>query len=176
MIVAVDWLIALYQGLLFSSPAFLANTVAVYTSGFGRVDFGKNFIDGKPILGSHKTIGGFLGGTISGAVLGITVPLYFPEITNQVVGYKWWIGIILGFGALLGDSIGSFFKRRVALKPGGAFPIMDQIGFIATAFLLAWFFVKFPPLWAWTVIPATLIIHLGANSIAYVFGWKDVPW
>ncbi len=165
----------IYQGLLFTLAAFFANAVPVYMSGFGRIDRGKNFFDGKAILGSHKSIGGLFGATLGGGMFGIAAPMFFPEIYNMVEGYQWWIGMVLGFGAILGDGIGSFFKRRFNVNPGGPFPIMDQIGFILAALLCADIFVNFPIEWYW-IVPITLLIHLGANGFAYLMGWKDVPW
>jgi CDP-2,3-bis-(O-geranylgeranyl)-sn-glycerol synthase len=79
----------------------------------------------------------------------------------------------MGFGAILGDAIGSFVKRRINIKPGAPFPIVDQIGFIFVAFILAEIFVNIPSTW-WWVIPFTLVLHIGSNLIAYFFGWKEV--
>ena len=172
---AIPILRAIYQGLIFTLAAYFANSVPVYMSGFGRIDRGKKFYDGKALLGSHKSIGGLLGGTLGGGMVGISAPMFFPEIFNMVEGYQWWIGLVMGFGTVLGDAIGSFFKRRSNVKPGGPFPVMDQTGFIIAALLLADIFVNFPIEWYW-IIPVTLLIHLGANSFAYVMGWKDVPW
>ncbi len=170
------WLVYLWQSFIFASPAFFANSVPVYTSGLGRIDRGKNFRDGKPLLGAHKTIGGALGGLLGGVMVGLAVPLFFPEVFSQTTGYNIWIAFLLGFGALLGDAIGSFIKRRTAIKSGRPFPIMDQVGFIIVALLLADIFMDFPYIWAWIIIPATLGIHFVANVIAYLMGWKDVWW
>ncbi|MCY3412949.1 MAG: CDP-2,3-bis-(O-geranylgeranyl)-sn-glycerol synthase [Candidatus Heimdallarchaeota archaeon] len=169
------WLEIFVHSFLFFAPAFFANSVPVFTAGFGRIDRGKNFIDGKPILGSHKTIGGFMGGLLGGGMTGVAIPLFFPEVISQTTGYTYWIGFLMGFGALLGDAVGSFIKRRTSVKSGRPFPIMDQIGFIAMAWLLTLPFVSFPSVWAW-IIAYTLLIHLGANSIAFLMGWKEVPW
>lgn len=173
------WLMNLYHGLVFTSPAFFANSVAVYTSGLGRIDRGKNFsFDGYPILGSHKTIGGAIGAILGGGLLGITAPYFFPDIYAYVYTNFWGVGFILGFGAILGDAIGSFIKRRFAFsrKPGASFPLMDQIGFIVVAFLLIRIFVTYPWSWFYMVVPFTLVGHLLSNRIAWFLGWKDVPW
>ena len=42
-------------------------------------------------------------------------------------GLQWlWIGLALGLGALLGDSIESFFKRQTSIAPGKDWPFWDQ--------------------------------------------------
>lgn len=154
-------------------PAMFANTVPVYINGIGAIDRGKMFYDGKPILGKNKTIGGLLSATISGGMLGIATFFFFPEISGN---YPIWIGFIQGFGAMAGDAAGSFMKRRIALRPGGAFPVMDQVGFVAFAFLFCWPFANFPVEWPLILIPATMLLHLFANTFAYKMGWKDVWW
>lgn len=173
---ASELLITFYHSLIFTLPAFFANAVPVYMSGLGRIDGGRTFRDGKPLLGSHKTNGGLIGAIIGGGMAGLAIPLYFPEIFNEVENMVWWYGFVLGFGTIVGDSVGSFFKRRSNVKSGKPFPVMDQVGFIIFALLFVAVFVKFPLEWAWTIIPATMLIHLGANGIAYLMGWKDTPW
>jgi len=163
-----------YYGFIFFTPAFFANSAAVFVSGLGRVDRGKTF-RGKPILGTNKTNGGVLGATIGGGLLAIAVTFFFPEIFAQVDGYHWALGFLLGFGAIVGDAVGSFLKRRLEIKPGGPFPVMDQVGFVIFAYLFSLIFVKLPLGWL-MVIPFTLVLHLAANMIAYNLGWKDVWW
>ena len=43
------------------------------------------------------------------------------------------IGFLLGFGALLGDALGSFIKRRMGIGRGKPAPILDQIDFLIVA-------------------------------------------
>jgi len=173
---AAEWITYLFYGLIFSSPAYFANAIPVFVSGLGRVDWGKTFIDGKPFLGSHKTNGGVIAAVLAGGLAGIAAPLFFPEIfyNSGMKGYTYGIGFLLGFAAILGDAIGSFTKRRIKIKPGKPFPIVDQVGFVVAAFLLAAIFIDFPIQWPLYVIPFTLLAHLSANFIAYLMGWKEV--
>ncbi len=177
------WITHIYYGFIFFSPSFFGNAVATFVTGLGPIDRGKLFFDGKPIFGTNKTFGGMLGSTISGGLMGIMVALYFPEILSDEnvtdrfswIDYTWYFGFILGFAAIVGDALGSFIKRRVDLKPGGSFPIMDQIGFVIVAYLIILIFVEIP--WQWTfVIPITLIIHISTNLIAYFMGWQDAKF
>lgn len=175
-------MVDLFHGFLFLSPAFIANTAAVFVSGLGAIDRGKILRDGKPLLGKNKTIGGLLGAIAIGGLLGMTVVLFFPEVFDEThsrfgsLNFIWYFGFILGFGAMLGDSVGSFIKRRVNLKPGGPFPVMDQIGFVIFAFLCISPFMVYPTIWIWLVIPTALVLHYITNVFAYFMGWKDVPW
>lgn len=97
-------------------------------------------------------------------------------------------GAIVGFMALVGDAVKSYFKRRRG-KEGGApwFPF-DQLDFVV--FGLLGFMIASPLLpagWVWHaltddwVILATLFIltpalHLLVNRIGYWLGLKKVPW
>ncbi len=154
-------------------PAFFANAVPVFIGGFGRIDGGLNFFDGKPLLGKNKTIGGLLSAVISGGMAGIALYYFFPNIWGS---FPIWLGFLEGFGAMIGDAFGSFLKRRINLKPGGPFPIMDQIGFIVFSFLVVWPFVGINWLWFGLVTLAALVLHVAANIFAYKMGWKDVWW
>ncbi|OLS26496.1 MAG: hypothetical protein HeimC2_15130 [Candidatus Heimdallarchaeota archaeon LC_2] len=175
-------MIDLVQGFLFLSPAFFANSVATFTTGLGAIDRGKLFRDGKPILGKNKTLGGLMGAILGAGLLWISVILFFPEIFDDVhsrfnvIDYIWYIGFVQGFGAMVGDSAGSFLKRRINLRPGGPFPVMDQVGFVIFSFLILGIFLTYPLVWIYLVIPTALVIHIIANMIAYKMGWKDVWW
>lgn len=175
------WIISLVSGFLFLSPAFFANTAATFVSGLGPIDRGKLY-KGKPILGKNKTIGGLLGGIIGGGMIGMAIILFFPDIfvdvssRTSIIDYKWYFGFVLGFAAMMGDAAGSFVKRRIDLKPGGPFPIMDQIGFVVFGFLIISIFLTYPLNWVYLVTPAALVIHFVANVFAYIMGWKDVWW
>ena len=163
----------LLNGLIFILPAYFANTVPVYINGIGRLDGGLNFFDGKPLLGANKSIGGLISATLAGGLLGISSFYFFHQIMGD---YPIWIGFVQGFGAMVGDAVGSFIKRRFTFKPGQAFPVMDQIGFVIFAYMLVYIFHSIPIEWPLLILPATMILHLFANSVAYKMGWKDVWW
>ena len=84
------------------------------------------------------------------------------------------IGFLLGFGALVGDALGSFLKRRLGIGRGKPAPILDQLDFLVVALLFASLVVKFSPEFIVIAIVLTLIIHLIANTGAYLLGIKDV--
>ena len=168
------WLLQLAEAMVFILPAYFGNAVPVITSGLGPIDRGKNFFDGRRLLGTNKTIGGVLGGLIAGEITWIGIYSVFP---STFAHYPLWLGFVLGFGALLGDATGSFFKRRLNIPSGGPFPIVDQLGFILMAYFLVWLArVHFPVWYLYYVIPVTLVIHVASNIFAYKMGWKDVWW
>ena len=55
----VNVLYDMIQGIILFIPAFISNPGAVITGGKGKMDFGRNFFDGRRIFGDGKTISGF---------------------------------------------------------------------------------------------------------------------
>jgi CDP-2,3-bis-(O-geranylgeranyl)-sn-glycerol synthase len=150
-------------------PAYCANAVPVLVGGGLSMDFGKKFVDGRPVFGKNKTFRGFFAGLAVGTVAGLAESLFFK--------YPLMFGLLLSLGALFGDLAGAFIKRRLAIPPGGLLPVVDQLDFILGAILfslplsmgLGWgLFV--------TILVITPPIHLLTNFAAYKLGLKRNPW
>jgi len=140
----------------FIFPAYCANAAPVIFGGGQPMDFGKRFFDGKPLFGSHKTVRGFLAGLIVGTLVGLVQTLLFEQVLFQYspqFKYPIFLGFALSLGALTGDLIESFIKRRLSRVPGSSLPVADQIDFILGAFLFS--IPVSPP-----SLPAVLIILL----------------
>ena len=158
----------LVEALLFIFPAYCANAAPVLGGGGLPMDFGKKFLDGKRIFGSHKTFRGFFFGLAIGVLVGIVELLLFD--------YPPLFIILPPLGALVGDLVGSFLKRRIGISPGGLFPIVDQIDFVIGALI---FSIPLSILtWelALVVLLITPPIHLLTNFIAYKMDLKKHPW
>ncbi|MDO9097260.1 MAG: CDP-2,3-bis-(O-geranylgeranyl)-sn-glycerol synthase [Candidatus Methanoperedens sp.] len=161
-------------------PAYIANPTAVVFGGGAPIDFGKNWKDGRRILGDGKTFRGLIGGTACGIIVGL-VQMNVPS--------QWSLGsftlttiITLSFGALLGDMVKSFFKRRSGFERGAQLPLIDQLDFVAGAWILTYIF---DPVWFsdnftfWiiiTVLLLTPLLHRLTNIIGYYLKLKKVPW
>ena len=145
-------------------PAYIANATPVVLSGGGALDRDRNWIDGKPLFGDHKTLRGTISGLAAGFLIGLAQGSPFR-------------GALLSIGAIGGDLIVSFFKRRMNLKPGALFPIADQMGFIIFAVILV-SFTEPAPRWdqAVGILVATLPIHYLSNLLAWALKLKSNPW
>ncbi len=178
-------LIACVTTLYFILPAYFSNGAGLVFGGGRPVDFGKSDKNGVRWIGDGVTWRGLIAGTMIGIIIGIlqgfiapyiisTYGQYIitPIVTNITNGIL--IGFLLGFGALLGDAMGSFLKRRIGIGRGKPAPILDQLDFLIIALVLVSLFVKIDLLFISISIILTLVIHLIANTGAYLLGIKDV--
>ena len=164
-------LIILIEAMSFIFPAYCANAAPVLGGGGTPMDFGRNFVDGKRILGSNKTFRGFFFGLAIGAGVGI--------IDCIIFGYPWLFALLVPLGALVGDLAGAFLKRRLSIAPGGLLPIVDQIDFVVGALIFGLPLLSLMHIgWeaAVTVLLITPPIHLFTNFVAYKLKLKKNPW
>ncbi len=156
-------------------PAYFANSSALIFGGGKPLDLGKNFIDGRRILGDGVTIRGTVLGTLSGFLLGLLAyyMLENPLLKNANI---YTLSFLLSFGALLGDAVGSFIKRRLGIERGKPAPLLDQLDFVFGAVFLSSFIYDYTTKIILTLIIVTPILHLLANVVGYMLKLKDVPW
>ena len=164
-------------------PAYFPNSTAALVKGKLPLDFGKNFIDGRRILGDGKTYRGFIVGSLSGIGVGLMQNVVIGAYNPFTMPYLNIIGIVcLSFGSMFGDSVASFIKRRIGIERGGMFPLVDQLDFVAGGWFLMIIFTRewFLEVFTFQIILVALIItpmlHMGINRVAYKIGRKDVPW
>lgn len=178
-------LFAFVTTLYFILPAYFSNGGALAFGGGIPVDFGKCDSKGNRWIGDGVTWRGIIAGTligiITGTVQGYIAPFILPQISDILItpiitdiNSGILIGFLLGFGALLGDALGSFLKRRLGIGRGKPAPILDQLDFIIVAIILVTPIVNINLIFIIIAIVLTLIIHLIANSMAYLLGLKDV--
>jgi len=156
--------------LWFIFPAYCANAAPVIFGGGLPLDAGRTFFDGKPILGSHKTFRGFFSGLVVGTLVGFFQTLLFQYVLFQYDAqfrYDVFLGFLLSLGALVGDVVESFIKRRLDIPPGSSLPIADQLDFVAGALLFS--LMVSPPLSLITLLIIIIVtppIHLLTNLLA----------
>ena len=182
---------AIPQALWFFLPAFVANPMAVVWGGGTPIDFGQTLRDGQRLFGDGKTWRGLVGGTASGALLGLLLTLPFalasPSSTWSFGSPPEALGAsaVLALGALLGDLAGAFVKRRMGKPRGAKAPGLDQYDFVAVGLLLsllvpAWsvprFFSGDALYGLLAIILITPALHRAVNILGYRTGRKHEPW
>lgn len=175
-----SWVYEVAYAVFFILPAYAANAVPVLLGGGRPIDAGKKMPDGRPIFGSHKTVRGFLAGIFAGTLTGgaQTAVLQWSALSN--VEFPFQFSVLLGFavslGALIGDLVHSFVKRRIGIAEGAPLPVADQLDFVVGAVLFS-FLVSPPPLLTiFIIFVITLPVHLLTNLFAYAAGVKKTPW
>ncbi len=162
-------IIDIINALYFIFPAYCANAAPVIFGGGAPIDAGRKFLDGKPILGSHKTFRGFFVGLAVGIFVGFVQFVLFQSSSflQQLLLFQSTIllGFMLSLGALIGDLIESFFKRRLGLHPGSSLPIADQLDFVVVALLFSLPVSPPPLLIVLIIIVITPPIHLLTNFL-----------
>jgi CDP-2,3-bis-(O-geranylgeranyl)-sn-glycerol synthase len=167
--------------------------------------------DGNRMLGDGKTWNGLIGGSLTSGLLCVIIVSTMGDVpdidsveskifAHPLTGFEnsWFdlgsttvsafiLGTFLGFACLVGDSTGSFFKRRRGLKREGDIsskaPLLDTLPFAIMVFLWGQLFLGesllsqselVVPMLIMIVI--TPILHRSFNLIGYYIGWKDVPY
>jgi CDP-2,3-bis-(O-geranylgeranyl)-sn-glycerol synthase len=170
-------------------PAWIANGMPVIFGGGRPIDGGRTLRDGHRILGDGKTVRGFIVGVVLGSLTGmaqfLSAPFILPVMQQFVtvspdMEYVLFMtipaAILLSTGALVGDLVGSLFKRRVNVRSGASSPVLDQIGFIVMALIFAYPFLQPNSVFVAILIVMTLGIHWLSNALGYLVGLKENPW
>lgn len=164
------------------SPALSAQVIFLRFL-YKPLDFGKK-LHGKRIFGDSKTWLGLITGVVLATIViylqkyGFNHSEWLRNISGSV-NYNeskiLLLGPLMGFGALAGDAIESFFKRQVGIKPGHTWIPYDQIDYIIGGLILSLPII----ILSWTnyffILIFWVIIHLIFSYIGYLVGIKARP-
>ena len=161
-----DLLIAIYIAI----PTYVANSTPVVLGGGAPIDRGREFVDGRRLLGTNKTVKGFAYGLLFGSVAALAEAILFRNYLLVLAG------ILASLGALLGDLFGAFLKRRLDILPGHPLPVIDQLDFILGALVLISPLLNVTTGAVLILVIATVPIHLLSNAVAYMLRLKKRLW
>ncbi len=160
----------------------LAKKIGVLKSLDKPVDFNKT-LNGKPILGSHKT----WRGVVSGMIMGVSLVYFqawlyqFPQIQGYcILNYEkiniLLFALLLSGGAIFGDLTSAFFKRRLALKPGAKFLPFDQTNYVIGSAIFLTCFLEIDILVWTTLFVLTFFLHIIFNRIGFHLKLHKAKW
>ena len=162
----------LAQLLYLMLPVYLANMAPPFV----KFWHGWNPPISAPLLGSHKTVVGFA----AGIAVAVAVTLIQSRLRWQgsLLAPDDWLGagFAAGFGAMAGDSLKSFFKRRLRIGPGERWIPFDQLDFIVGGLVALSFFVRLE--WsdiAW-ICAISFVGDLLVNQLSFYLGMKETRW
>lgn len=173
----------------FFFPAGIAIVVPLYAAKLKYIkkfsypaDFYATFRK-RRVFGSHKTIRGFILGTI-GAILTVYLQVFLYEqyeFVRQLITLDYTklnpllLGFLLGFGGLAGDSIKSFFKRQVGIAPGKSWFPFDQTDHIFGGIFFTAFYIRLTLVQYILLALLWFFIHLLSAFIGYLIKLKKTP-
>lgn len=181
---------SLLQAFWFFLPAYVANPAAVLFGGGRPIDGGRVLADGHRMLGDGKTWRGFGGGVIVGILVGFLQWGIALGVEPELAWGGSLGGIVplvaLAFGALLGDLLGAYLKRRMGRARGANTPGLDWYDFYLGAFVLliivdyGFFldhYVRGDAIYGLLLVTViTPVLHRAVNLLGFRMGKKDVPW
>lgn len=163
--------------LYFMIPAYFSNTAPIYFSKiFPRwntpIDFGKS-MNRQRIFGKNKTWRGIVSAILMGTIaFSIQKYLYSTGIFTSISIFNYsqmplHFGFFMASGAILGDLIESFFKRRKNIGSGKPWIPFDQIDYSVGAILFTAPFFFPGALNSLLIIIINALLHVATNHIGF---------
>ncbi len=162
------------SSLYFFLPAYIANMMPVFVKKVPLLN--------KPIsekyFGKNKTWRGLVAATIAGGIIFIIQQLLYKAGFTQLalIDYTDFtpiLGFLLGFGAITGDLIKSYYKRQAEIPPGQPWYGFDQVDFVIGA-IISSFLIYVPQIE--TVIILLIVsplLHLIVNYLGFQLGIRE---
>lgn len=143
---------------------------------FAKFWHGWNRPINERLLGSHKTVVGFMAG--------VAVAVTFTWIQSRIrwhgelISYNHWvaIGLAAGCGAMTGDSLKSYFKRRLGIAPGESWIPWDQLDFIVGGLIFLWPWIHLSSFDLAWVFGFTFLADIAINHLSYHYGIRETKW
>jgi CDP-2,3-bis-(O-geranylgeranyl)-sn-glycerol synthase len=153
-------------------PVYLANMAPPFVK-YWR---GWNRPISRRWLGDHKTVIGFA----LGVAVAVAVTLAQSRINwaAGLVNYDQWLalGFSCGCGALGGDALKSFIKRRLGIAPGQSWIPADQLDFVVGGLVGLSFFVALDLTDVIVILVASLVGDIVVNHMSFQLGIRDTKW
>ncbi len=168
----------------FMLPAYFANMAPVIVKKINfikiPIDFGKT-LDNKPIFGKNKTFRGLVFGVLFAVIIAYIQYIFYQNnifLDLALIDYSNWLllGFLMGFGAIFGDLIESFVKRRLDYEPGKAFVPWDQTDFVLGALIFVYPIVALSMEKIAIIIILSFILHIMVNHSAYFLKIRNEKW
>lgn len=128
------------------------------------------------LLGNHKTVVGFFLG-IAAAILTTLVQSRI-HWQSDLVNYEQWflLGLSCGCGAMIGDSVKSYFKRQLRIASGRSWVPADQLDFVLGGLLALSFWARLGWLDVITILTLSFVGDIIVNHLSFQLGIRDTRW
>lgn len=164
------------QALYYFLPAYLANMAPVlvrWVPFLDRpVDGGRTY-KGQRLFGEHKTWRGIVAASLTGILIFTIQKVLFASPFFQDISlihypdFSVFHGFLLGFGAIMGDLVKSFFKRQEGILPGKPWWGYDQLDFVIGALVFSgWWYVPEASVFL-VLLVLSPFLHILFNILGY---------
>jgi CDP-2,3-bis-(O-geranylgeranyl)-sn-glycerol synthase len=128
------------------------------------VDGGLRMPDGRPLLGRSKTW------------RGVGAALAACTLLAPVLGFDMGMGALVGLGAMVGDMLASFAKRRIGIAPSGRAFGLDQVPESLLPLLAVQHMLQLSLLQIALVTTAFVVLEVPLARLAHRFGLRETPY
>jgi CDP-2,3-bis-(O-geranylgeranyl)-sn-glycerol synthase len=165
------------DSLYFFLPAYFANMAPVLLKWIPFFD--------KPIhkkkFGKNKTWRGLVvAPLVGGLIFFLQKLIYSTGFTKLALidysGFSVLLGFLLGSGAILGDLMKSYFKRKRKIKAGKPWPFWDQLDFVFGALLFGGLVYVPPAETVLILLVASPLLHISINHVGYYLGIRKIKF
>lgn len=128
------------------------------------LDGGLRFVDGRRLLGPAKTW------------RGVAVAVVATAAAAPLLGVPARVGGLLGIGAMVGDALSSFTKRRMGVPASGRAAALDQIPEALLPLLAVRAPLHLSPALVAAVTAAFFVLERPVARLAFRLGLRDQPY
>lgn len=170
----------LIRGFWLLLPAGFANMAPVF---FRRLNILNIPIDlgicyrGHHLFGSNKTYRGLLAGVLTAILIVFLQKVAYQAMPQSITNFLiiidytniniFVLGFLLGFGALFGDIIASFFKRQLDIEPGKPWIPFDQLDWVLGSLIFLNIYIRTPLILDLLVLPLFVGLHFLVKRIGF---------
>ena len=169
------------EAFFFFLPAGLSNMAPVLINKVPLInrwntplDFGKSY-KGERIFGQNKTWRGLVSGVVFAGIIASLVAALYYDASPDYFRHLVIRGMLMGFGALAGDAIESFFKRQSGIAAGNSWFPFDQTDYIVGGLVMSLFVSAWDTKLFLVVIFEYFGLHLFTSYLAFKMKLKDKP-
>ena len=164
------------QSLYFFLPAYFANMAPVI---FRWLPGGKPVHE--KLFGPNKTWRGLIIAPVAGGLVFWIQKWAYQSGFQQfaIIDYADFsvlLGFLLGTGAILGDLVKSYYKRKAGLKPGHPWIPWDQSDFVVGGLVFSFFLYVPPAEVALILLIFSPLLHIVVNHLAYWLKIRKEKW
>src|SRR3989338_2679631 len=165
------------KSLYFFLPAYFANMMPVLCK---KLPFLARPVSEK-WFGRHKIWRGLVVAVIAGTVVfwlqGVMYDAGFRSWASiDYSDFSLWLGFWLGLGAILGDLVKSYYKRKAGIKEGRSWIPFDQLDFVIGGLVLGWIVYVPDVEIVFFILLLSPLLHVVVNYIGYVLRMKENRW